>query len=268
MSEETVNASPSPKKPPSLQKISGEFIQQSIAELEVNEELLDIAVTLLPIFGAQWNIHNLVTLRRQSLSRLLYLNSLYQKIIDVPGVILEFGVQWGSTLAQLINLRGIHEPYNHSRKIIGFDTFKGFLEIKSEDGYGSRVNDYTTLDQYENVLNRILSIHEANSPIAHIKKFELVKGDASDTIDSWLNTNPHSVISMAIFDMDLYQPTRDALEKILPFLTKGSLLVFDELNCEHFPGETIAVNEVLGLNKLALRRFPHQPNSAWAVFGE
>jgi hypothetical protein len=44
--------------------------------------------------------------------------------------------------------------------------------------------------------------------------------------------------------------------------------VFDELNCPHFPGETLAVLEVLGLNNLALRRHPHQPYCAWAVYGE
>ena len=36
---------------------------------------------------------------------------------------MEFGVEWGSTLSLLIKLRSIHEPYNYSRKIIGFDTF-------------------------------------------------------------------------------------------------------------------------------------------------
>ena len=68
--------------------------------------------------------------------------------------------------------------------------------------------------------------------------------------------------------MDLYKPTKNVLELILPRLTKGSLLVFDELNSETFPGETRAVIEVLGLNNLRLRRNPNQPICAWAVFGE
>lgn len=45
--------------------------------------------------GDHWNQHSLVFLRRQSLSRLLYLDHLYKQIVDVPGVICEFGVQWG-----------------------------------------------------------------------------------------------------------------------------------------------------------------------------
>jgi hypothetical protein len=73
---------------------------------------------------------------------------------------------------------------------------------------------------------------------------------------------------MAIFDMDVYKPTKDVLQKIIPRLTKGSLLVFDELNCQQFPGETSAVQEVLGLNNLKLHRHQHQSYCAWAIYGE
>ena len=73
---------------------------------------------------------------------------------------------------------------------------------------------------------------------------------------------------MVIFDMDIYQPTKDALESILPRLTKGSILVFDELNCRQFPGETQALQDVLSLNKLKLQHDAHQPNCAWAVWGD
>ena len=118
------------------------------------------------------------------------------------------------------------------------------------------------------LLDEILTIHESHSPLSHIKKFSLIKGDASVTINPWLKENPHAVISMAIFDMDLYKPTKDVLEAILPRLVKGSLLIFDELNSETYPGETQAVNEVLGLNNLRLRHNPNQPVCAWAVFGE
>lgn len=228
---------------------------------------MDLTSRLLPQFGHQWNIHNLVTLKRQSLSRILYYNHLYQQIVNIPGVICEFGVQWGATLAQLINLRGIYEPYNFSRKIIGFDTFSGFAPVDPKDGDFIEAGDYATHIDYEIILEQILTLHESFSPIDHIKKYQLVKGDASVTIDPWLNDNPHAIISMAIFDMDVYRPTKDVLEKILPRLCKGALLVFDELNCPHFPGETRALNEVLGLNNLKLQRFPHQPYCSWAVFG-
>lgn len=62
-------------------------------------------------------------LRRQPLTDLLSLGALYRMILDVPGVIIEFGVHRGRHLAALTALRGVHEPYNPHRRIIGFDTF-------------------------------------------------------------------------------------------------------------------------------------------------
>ncbi len=34
------------------------------------------------------------------------------------------------------------------------------------------------------------------------------------------------------------------------------MLAFDERNCPDFPGETLAVKEVLGLDRYAIRRVP------------
>ena len=47
---------------------------------------------------------------------------------------MEFGVRWGQTLSILSALRGIFEPFNRHRKIIGFDTFAGFKGMSDKDG--------------------------------------------------------------------------------------------------------------------------------------
>src|SRR3974390_2594986 len=72
--------------------------------------------------------------KRQELTKILFFDRIYQQILDIHGIIMEFGVRWGQNLATLTNLRGIHEPYNYSRKIIGFDTFSGFTQILQQDG--------------------------------------------------------------------------------------------------------------------------------------
>jgi len=232
-------------------------------------ELRQTTEALLPKFGNEnWNKQSLLTMNVTVLSRILYLNELYQQIIPVPGVICEFGVQWGATLTQLINLRSVYEPFNHSRTVHGFDTFEGFTAAHEKDGSHYRKGDLYTQDNHEAELDRILTLIESFPPLSHIKKFELVKGDASVTIDRWLDENPHAIISLAIFDMDLYAPTKAVLEKIRPRLVKGSVLAFDELNCKPFPGETRAVDEILSLNSLRLRRSNFHPFGAWAVYGE
>lgn len=239
------------------------------SEKSALSQLRAIAESLLPAFGDEvWHRHSLVTMNVSAMSRLLYLNDLYQRIVDVPGVICEFGVHWGATLAQLINLRSIHEPFNQSRTIYGFDTFAGFPAVHEKDGEAYRVGDLATQDNYEETLDHILGLLETFPPLSQVKKYGLIKGDAGVTIDQWLDDHPHAIVSLAIFDMDLYAPTKTVLEKIRPRLVKGSVLAFDELNCKYFPGETRALDEVLGLNNLRLYRSPLYPYGAWAVYGE
>ncbi|MGD0947485.1 MAG: TylF/MycF/NovP-related O-methyltransferase [Candidatus Binatia bacterium] len=254
----------------SLAKLSGEFTRQSETERANVQRLFEIQMDILPRLGLSpnWNTHQTVFLKSASLSRLIHYYELYQQIINVPGVICEFGVQWGASLSTLISLRGMLEPFNNSRVIYGFDTFEGFVQLDEKDGGFSAKGDYSTAERYYELLEEIIQLQESFAPMPQIKKFELVKGDASDTLPQWLEKNPHAIVAMAILDMDVYKPTRDVLEGILPRLTKGSILVFDELNCRFFPGETIAVAEVIGLNNLRLQRSPRQPYCAWAVFGE
>ena len=176
-------------------------------------------------------------IKRQDLSRLLFIHELYKKIIDIHGIVIEFGVRWGQNLALFQSLRGIYEPFNHNRKIVGFDTFEGFPSVHEKDGSSdiASIGSYATTQGYEDFLENVLSYHEQESPISHIKKFELVKGNAITEIDNYLKQHPETIIAMAYFDFDLYEPTKKCLEAIRSHLTKGSILGFDELNVSVFP---------------------------------
>ena len=68
-----------------------------------------------------------------SLGKILFMDFLYKKIIETQGVIAEFGSRYGQNLALFMALRGIYEPYNRLRKIIGFDTFSGFVSTDEKD---------------------------------------------------------------------------------------------------------------------------------------
>lgn len=198
-------------------------------------------------------------LTRQSLSRINFIQKLYQMILPVHGVVMEFGVRWGQNMTLFSILRGIHEPFNYNRRIIGFDTFAGFPSVSSEDGNRIKEGDYSVTDGWKQDLEGILKFHEQNAPIPHKKKYELVEGDATVTVPEFLETHPETIIALAYFDFDLYQPTKVCLQSILPHLTKGSILAFDELNCPEFPGESIALREVLGLSRYSIQRDPYNP---------
>ncbi|PLA74890.1 crotonobetainyl-CoA--carnitine CoA-transferase [Hydrogenovibrio sp. SC-1] len=204
-------------------------------------------------------------LTRQSLSRINFMQELYSKIIQTHGSIMEFGVRWGQNLALFSALRGIHEPFNYNRQIIGFDTFSGFTSVDEKDGESVKAGDYGVSDNWKQTLESILTFHENNSPIAHKKKVHLVEGDATQTLPDYLNCHPETIVALAYFDFDIYQPTKVCLEALLPHLTKGSVVAFDELNCAEFPGETLAVKEVLGLSRYAIKRSQHSPLTSYII---
>jgi hypothetical protein len=205
-------------------------------------------------------VHNLgLYLSRQSLARIIYMTELYREIIDVHGVVMEFGVRWGQNMSLFGSLRGLYEPFNYNRVIVGFDTFTGFPGVSPEDGPAVAAHDYRVADAYEDHLREVLAVQEAMSPIAHIQKHELVKGDAVVAIKRYLEDNPHTIVALAYFDFDIYAPTRACLEAVLPRMPKGAIIAFDELNCPKFPGETLAVLETIGLHRYPLRRSPLNP---------
>ena len=163
------------------------------------------------------------------------------------------------------SFRGIYEPFNHSRTLIGFDTFEGFPTVDDKDGAKVSEGGYSVTENYEAHLEGVLQAKEALSPIAHKKKYKLVKGDATKTVPDYLEKNPETIVALAYFDFDIYLPTKVCLQAILPRVTKGSILAFDELNHPTFPGETMAVMETIGLSRYALQRSPLDPFCSYLV---
>lgn len=206
-------------------------------------------------------------LSSKSLSRVLFFYEIYKKILHTHGIIVEFGVRWGQTLSILSALRGIFEPFNRHRKIVGFDTFAGFKGMSDKDGALCKTVDgsFSVSENYQQYLETLLGLQEALNPIPHLKKFELVRGNAMETIPAYLKRQPETIVSLAIFDFDIYQPTRAALEAIKPHLFKGSVLVFDELADDVFPGETVALREVFNLADLRIERLPMTARVSYVV---
>lgn len=204
-------------------------------------------------------------LESKNLARLLFLDHVYRRIIDVQGIIMEFGTRWGQNLGVLAALRGIYEPFNRHRKIVGFDTFSGFPAVSPEDGEKWKNGQLAVTEGYTAYLEKVLETHEQANPLAHIRKYELCPGDATVEVPRYFVTHPETIVACAYFDFDLYEPTKACLEAIRPRLTKGSVLVFDELNDPDSPGETTALMEVFGLNAVRLQRYRYASRVSFFV---
>jgi len=241
-------------------------ITGSSTDFEVYDGLLKkLKTTVIP---ENELLHHLgLFLPRQVVSRFLFMNEIYKEIINVHGVIMEFGVRWGRDLVWFLELRGIYEPFNYNRKVIGFDTFEGFPSISKFDKH-HKVGEMNVTEGFERDLEEILLLHQKNNPISHIKSFELIKGDATKTLKQYLEKHPETIVALAYFDLDLYEPTKVCLDLLKKHFVKGSVIAFDELNHPDFPGETVALREIFGLNSIPLKRFPFSPTQSYFVYGE
>ncbi|MCW3079346.1 TylF/MycF/NovP-related O-methyltransferase [Segetibacter sp.] len=206
--------------------------------------------------------------RRQDLSRFLAKHELFKLQLDLPGSIIECGCfQGGGTLA-FAQLSAIYEPYNHTRKIIGFDSFAGFPDVSEKDKNFHRNYEKGDLKVYEGIeeeITQAVDLYDKNRPLNHLPKIELVKGDALIEIPNFIKQNQHLIVSMLYLDFDIYEPTKLALEHIVPRMPKGAVLAFDELNAKVFPGETVALLETLGIRNVRLRKTMFDAYISYAI---
>lgn len=186
---------------------------------------------------------------------------IFKQIVHVNGSIVECGVFVGGGTMTWLHCSSIMEPYNHTRKIIGFDTFSGFPQIDESDKKTGtsehlHVGGLNVSGSMQDELTELVKIHDQNRPLSHVNKVELIKGDACETIPQYIEDNPHLLISLLYLDFDIYKPTKAALQTLYNRVVKGGIIAFDELNCKSYPGETVAMIEELDLTKVELKRFP------------
>lgn len=209
--------------------------------------------------------------RHRDLARFLFKSEIYKKIIEVPGVIFECGVLFGGSLASWLHLGEIYEPVNYGRRVYGFDTFEGFPDVSEKDmpvnpKYPElyKAGTYSASKAQEHMFQLFQDIDKTRK-IPQIPRMRMVKGDVRQTVPETLNNDKSILISLLYLDLDLYEPTKVALEACLPRMPKGSVICIDELCYEDWPGETEAILDLFNVNNLELKRSPTVPNIAYAI---
>lgn len=210
---------------------------------------------------------------RQALSYFLARSEVFQQTLDIHGSIFDFGIYRGGSYFSWLQLSAILEPYNHNRKVIGFDSFEGFSGFSQED-QGAEGHDLAlravggmAFDDNDEIA-RGVELADMNRPLGHVEKGRLEKGVLPDTCRDYLSRHPETIISLANFGLGLYQPTFEILQLIKPHLVKGSILVFEDLNQATWPGETKALRDALPGAGYSVQRSRHCPQISWVKIGE
>ena len=205
---------------------------------------------------------------RQSLSHFLARYELVKRVLNVQGSIIECGVYLGGGLMTFAQLSAILEPINHQRQVIGFDTFAGFTELSEQEKAISPIAESGLFKVEGDIcadIQRSVALFDSNRFINHVPKVFIEKGDISETLPKYLEKNPHLVVSLLYLDMDLYEPTKVAIELLLPRMPKGAVIAFDEMNRPGWPGETRAVMETVGIGNLEIEKFSVDTYPCFAV---
>jgi len=204
--------------------------------------------------------------RRQHLKRFLAMYEIFKLILPVKGSIVECGVFRGFSVMAWAKLSTILEPENLTRRIYAFDTFNGFPSVSENDRTGAGIaepGDFQTSSLDE--LQALLQVYDQDRFLGHIPKVQLIPGDAAKTIPNFVQQNGQLLVSLLFLDFDLHEPTKVALEQLVPRMPKGAVLAFDELDNPIWPGETQALLETLSVGRLRIQRVEWDPYIGYAV---
>ena len=204
--------------------------------------------------------------RRQHLKRFLALYEIFKLAMPVKGSVVECGVFRGFGVMSWAKLSAMLEPENLTRRIYGFDSFEGFPSTSGADDNPIAQPEAGALcaDSYDELQELIIE-YDVDRFLGHIPKVHLVKGDVLKTIPAFVAEHRHLVVSLLFMDVDLFEPTKVALEHFVPRMPRGAVLAFDELDNPMWPGETLALLSTLGIRNVRLQRLEWDPYISFAV---
>ncbi len=197
--------------------------------------------------------------RRVTLKRFIAHYELFRRTINLPGDIVELGVFRGHSLMTWANLMEARNIGDRTKKIWGFDNFKGFGALSPEDGpeyehVHKSEGDFSP-ESYLKELEDIIRIFDEDRFVGWKKRIELVIGDVNETVPKFVGQNPGLRISLLHFDIDLYKPTLTGLQHLFPRVVKGGVVIFDEYGVLEWGGESQAVEEYLADEGYQIQKF-------------
>lgn len=228
-------------------------------DVEIERDLVDHCRTFLiePLDAIK---HFTVLSRRQQLKRFLAHVDLFKMTLEVPGDIAEIGVFRGAGLMTWANLLETFCIGDRTKTVFGFDNWQGFSEFSFEDGEqkatAGKVSGGFDPRKYRDELESAIKIFDKDRFVSWKPRVKLIDGHAEESVPRFISENPGRRFSLVHFDCDLYKPTKLALDALLPLVSRGGVIIFDEYAIPDWPGETQAVDEILLLNpNLILKTF-------------
>ena len=207
-----------------------------------------------------------VYVNSRRLMRFVSRYEMFKRVINVPGDIVVCGLYEGFDFFSFMKLHAEVEPRNRYRKLTGFDTFTGYTEFTEHDHDLPDVDkDITTggcCADWEEFKEALTTAGEQLGDACPVTEIRI--GDVAVEGPQYIADNPDTIVALLYLDMNIYEPTKAALECFVPRMQAGAVLVVDNLCAVHWPGATRAAREVLGRTQ-QWQQFEWENNLAWTV---
>ena len=187
---------------------------------------------------------------------------LYELSVNLPGDFAEVGVFKGASFSRFRKLASLFHP-DYTRKFFGFDVFGPFPDSDWEAD-SKMLTELRELDGSTSIGKAELeAILEAQGLADNVS---LIEGDVTKTLPKFFAENPYSAFSIVNIDLDLYGPTKLALEFLYPRVVKGGVVILDDY-AGGFPGANRAVEEYLQEQNLdvKIQKFPYTLTPSFIV---
>lgn len=204
---------------------------------------------ILPDFNKAFEYENnfLLSCGPDRLSKIIAHYTLFERIIDLEGDIIECGVFKGASFCEFSIFIKLFCPL---KKLIGFDTFQKYPEANFDEDKEYR-NNFINEAGSDSISKKQLIGVLKNKGIT--KNIELIKGNICKTIPKYIEKKPNLKVSLLNLDVDLYEPARVILENLWDKMVKNSIVILDDYNV--FPGETKAVKEFFKDKDIKIEKF-------------
>jgi hypothetical protein len=189
----------------------------------------------------------------------------YERTSHLVGDIVECGVFKGSGLMTWLKILALNES-NTIKKVIGFDYFDPkFVESISDDiDKKSMAEVFSRCKVLKDELSVDSILEKIKNASIDTSKVELISGDVGRTSVSYTAERPGFRISILYMDLDLYNPTYDALKNFWSRVVPGGIVVFDE-HGYHAWSESSAVEQFVREQGLTLYRTKMKAPTAFIV---
>jgi len=198
--------------------------------------------------------------KRILMTRYLAHFELFKMTLGLPGSIVELGVSRGVSFFSFHKFLEIFCPTDTSKKVYGFDSFEGLEDFRDEDGISSEATARHadkqgggwSAEKVEGEIFALCDLANQDNVLAR-ERSRLIKGRVQETLDQFLSETPGLRINLLHFDLDLYDPTYYALERLWDLVVPGGVVVFDEYGVPPWEGEATAFDRFRAERKLDVK---------------